>query len=224
MTYPASASVGRLHAESRSAPTIQGVGGDIQGVLDTPFGARLLIGDVMGVGRRADRTGRAVQHAWRELAAVEPSLAGMAIRLHGLIARSEQFVTALLMSFPGNGWAEVLCCGHPPPLLLRGDSAVFAELDPTPPLGLLDLADGWCQTNAIPVRDGDQLLFYTDGASEARDPVGRFFPLADRTTELLRAGHTGPLLLDGLMAGLKDHLGGRMPDDILLLLVTMGRS
>jgi serine phosphatase RsbU (regulator of sigma subunit) len=183
---------------------------------------------VMGTGLPANRTGVSVLNAWRELACAEPSLAGVAVRLHALIARSEhpeRFVTALLVNFPSPGgsgglWAELVSCGHPPPLLLRGGSAAFIEPYPAPPLGLLDLADGWCKASMIPVGDGDQLLLYTDGVSEARDAAGRFFPLARRTTEAMR-GPGRPHLLDALVASLDDHGGDRGSDDILLLLVTM---
>jgi serine phosphatase RsbU (regulator of sigma subunit) len=221
MTFPAPARVGRLHVEARHLPATHGVGGDIHDVMATPFGIRLLIGDVMGSGRAAHRTGLSVLGAWRQLAGTEPSLPGVAVRLHGLIARSEhpeRFVTAILANFRSTGWAELVCCGHPPPLLLRGGSAMFAEPYAAPPLGLLDLADGWCRTSMIPFGDGDGLLLYTDGVSEARDAAGRFFPLAQLTAEALGR----PRLLDRLLASLADHLGPRRPDDILLLLVTAG--
>src|SRR6266851_4848348 len=133
MTFPASTHVGRLYVESRHLPATQGGGGDIHDVMATPFGVRLLIGDVMGTGLPANRTGLMVLNAWRELACTEPSLAGIAVRLHAMIACSDQperFVTALLANFPlcddpvpgvtGGSWAELVCCGHPPPLLLRG--------------------------------------------------------------------------------------------------------
>ena len=60
---------------------------------------------------------------------------------------------------------------------MRGNSAAFIEPYAAPPLGLLDLAKGWCRASMMPVGDGDQLLLYTDGVSEARDADGRFFPL-----------------------------------------------
>jgi serine phosphatase RsbU (regulator of sigma subunit) len=78
-------------------PATQGGGGDIHDVMATPFGVRLLVGDVMGTGLPANRTGLTVLNAWRDLAFTEPSLAGVAVRLHALIARSqhpERFVTA----------------------------------------------------------------------------------------------------------------------------------
>jgi serine phosphatase RsbU (regulator of sigma subunit) len=202
----------------------------------TPFGVRLLVGDVMGTGLPANRTGLSVLNAWRELACTEPSLAGIAVRLHALIARSEhpeRFVTALLVNFPvaneagedgpsTGSWAELVCCGHPPPILLRDGSAALVEPYAAPPLGLLDLADGWCRASMIPVGDGDQLLLYTDGVSEARDAADRFFPLSQVTAEALRrTGSERGRLLDALVASLDDHVGDRGCDDILLLFVTM---
>jgi hypothetical protein len=79
----------------------------------------------------------------------------------------------------------------------------------------------------LPVGEGDQLLLYTDGVSEARDGAGRFFPLAEQTATALRAGadlESGagrPQLLDSLVASLRDHAGDRVTDDIMLLLVTL---
>jgi serine phosphatase RsbU (regulator of sigma subunit) len=240
MTFPASTHVGRLSVESRHLPAALGGGGDIHDVMATPFGIRLLIGDVMGTGLPANRTGLSVLNAWRELAWTEPHLAGIAIRLHALIAGSEhpeRFVTALLMNFPGSGdlggsgeagpacgsWAELVCCGHPPPLLLRDGSAEFIEPCAAPPLGLLDLAPGCCQASMIPIGEGDRLLLYTDGVSEARDSAGRFFPLAGHLAQALHPGGPAvrPHLLDALVASLDGHVGDRVTDDILLLLVSM---
>jgi hypothetical protein len=123
-----------------------------------------------------------------------------------------RFVTALLVNFPvadsadggvpaAGSWAELVCCGHPPPLLLRDGSAAFIEPYAAPPLGLLDLAEGWCRASMIPVGDGDQLLLYTDGVSEARDAAGQFFPLAQVIADTVR--DTGPdraPLLDVMVA------------------------
>ncbi len=240
MTFPASVHVGRLSVESRHLPAAQGGGGDFHDVMATPFGIRLLIGDVMGTGLLANRTGLSVLDAWRELAGTEPTLADIGARLHALIARRDpdRFVTALMVNFPGPGdlgrtgaagrtrgsRAELVCCGHPPPLLLRDGSAVFIEPSAAPPLGLLDLAEGWCQASTLPLGQGDQLLLYTDGLSEARDGTGRFFPLAEHTAKALTAGEpaaASPHLLDALVASVLDHVGDRAADDILLLLVTL---
>ena len=152
MVLPASTGIGQLHVETRHMPAAAGGGGDIYDIMSTPFGVRLLIGDVIGTGQPAMETGLRVLNAWHDLACTEPSLAGIAVRLHAFVARGEhpeRFVTAMLVNFPAAGsrvsgsWAELVCCGHPPPLLLRGGSAAFIEPSPAPPLGLLDLADDW---------------------------------------------------------------------------------
>jgi serine phosphatase RsbU (regulator of sigma subunit) len=104
---------------------------------------------------------------------------------------------------------------------VRDNSAAFIEPYAAPPPGLPDVAEGWCRASMMPVGDGDQLLLYTDGVTEARDADGRFFPLAQVTADAVRG--TGPdraPLLDVLVAALDEHVGDRGCDDILLLLVT----
>jgi serine phosphatase RsbU (regulator of sigma subunit) len=227
--------VGELRVESRYLPSARGPSGDIQSAVATPFGVRLLIGDVTGTGREAGLVGAGVLDAWGELARSERSLAGVAVRLHHLIARSgqpERFVTALLINFPhpaspGDSLTELVCCGHPPPLLLRGGSATFLSTLPvSPPLGLLDLAEGWCAGTSMAFGDGDGLLLYTDGLPEARDPEGRCFPVCERAEMAMRSAGAGPggtagqHPLDVLMASLRGHIGavGAGHDDVLMVL------
>jgi serine phosphatase RsbU (regulator of sigma subunit) len=213
----------QLRVETRSLPVAADAGGDIHDVLVTPFGVRLLVGDVMGSGQPASETAARVLAAWRELASAESSLPGIAVRLHRLIARSqdpERFVTVLLAGF-GCGDADMVCCGHPPPLLFRGGTVSFVETFPAPPLGMLDLADGWCKKFTVPFGSGDMLLMYTDGVSEARDSDGRYFPLAARAMEAMAGAtkaHPCDVILDDLLASLRAHIGNQQSDDILLLL------
>ena len=216
MIFPAVAC--QLRVESRRIPLAADAGGDIHDALVTPFGVRLLIGDVMGSGLPASETGAQVLAAWRELAVAESSLPGIAVRLHALISRSEhpeRFVTALLAGF-GCGGADMVCCGHPPPLLLHGCAASFVETFPAPPLGLLDLADGWCKKFTVPFGSGDMLLMYTDGVTEARDVSGDYFPLAECATSAIQPDAGS--VLDDVLAGLRSHIAGRQSDDILMLL------
>ncbi|MEK8169211.1 PP2C family protein-serine/threonine phosphatase [Streptomyces sp. M19] len=153
------------------------VGGDVYDVMCTPFGVRLLVGDVMGKGLSAVETAMDVLGSFRELAGHEPWLPVLARRMDAALARregAEDFVTALLVTFAEDGGgAELVCCGHPPPLLVRRGRATFVDaLPPVPPLGLLDLQDGWCAASDVPLAPGDRLLFYTDGVTEARDADG----------------------------------------------------
>lgn len=200
-------------------------GGDIHDALVTPFGVRLMIGDVMGSGAPAHETGQQVVAAWRELAAVEPSLPGIAVRLHTLISRSadpERFVTALLATFGCcSSGLEMVCCGHPPPLLVRGESASFTETFPAPPLGLLDLAEGWCSEVSVPFGAGDRMLLYTDGVTDARNSGGEYFQLSAAVMAASRTGkESDDDVLDYLITALRAHIGSGRADDIMLLMAS----
>ncbi|MFF3489908.1 PP2C family protein-serine/threonine phosphatase [Streptomyces sp. NPDC002795] len=202
-----------------------GAGGDLHGVVDTPYGTRLLIGDVMGKGdvrgngAELSRTADVVLRTWRRLACVQRTLEVLAVRLHSLVAHSEEpdrFVTATLVTVAPDGSAEVVCCGHPSPLLIRDGAAVPAAVPaPAPPLGLLDLARGWCGAERISATAWDRMLLHTDGATEARDADGESYPLAERATEL----STLPLapFTAALSADLLHHAGGGLQDDATLL-------
>lgn len=219
---------GKLRVRVRFLPAQDDGGGDIYDVADTSFGLRLLIGDVMGTGVPASQTGASVLEAWRAIARAEPTLAGAAVRLHGLITRSEhpeRFVTALMVNFTTLPWAEFVCCGHPPPLLLRDGAAIFIDTgEAAPPLGLLDMTDGWCSPGTFRFTRSDRLLMYTDGVSEARDSSGAFFPLAARAAQAdASCDGDEDRLLDTLLTGLREHIGSSsaaVPDDILLMLVS----
>jgi serine phosphatase RsbU (regulator of sigma subunit) len=202
-------------------------GGDIACAVVAPGAVRLLIGDVMGHDPRAARTAAEVTRAFRQLAAYPDPLQVVAARLHAFVADhadGEQFVTAQFVSIPNDddADAQIVCCGHPPPLLLRaGRVTLLDALLPSPPLGLLDMGGYWPRVDLLGSRPGDSVLLYTDGVSEARDDRSRPYPLAERAAALiarvraLPAGgeHLPELLRDDLL----DHVGGDLRDDATLL-------
>ncbi|WP_353940478.1 PP2C family protein-serine/threonine phosphatase [Streptomyces sp. HUAS MG91] len=198
-----------------------GAAGDLHGVLDTPFGTRLLIGDVMGKGREGARTAGKVLEVWSQLAVHESSLEALAVRLHSVVAHSaepDRFVTAALLTIAPDGAADLVCCGHPPPLLIRDGGAVPAAMPaPAPPLGLLDLAHGWCAAQPVPACAWQRMLLHTDGVTEARDADGVFYPLAERAAEL-SALPLAPFTA-AITADLLHHARGSLQDDASLLAV-----
>lgn len=228
MTASPTDTIGTLKVSARrltSGDGLDGRGGDLHGVVDTPFGTRLLIGDVMGKGPELARTAESVLLTWRQLAAQHRSLEVLAVRLHSLVTHSDEpdrFVTATLVTIAPDGAAELVCCGHPPPLLLRDGGAVPAAVPaPAPPLGLLDLAQGWCAAQPIPKTAWDRMLLHTDGATEARDAAGTFYPLAERAAEL--RGTPLASFTAALAADLLHYAGGRLQDDASLLAVEAAR-
>lgn len=203
-------------APASACPT----GGDIACAVDAPGAVVLLIGDVMGHGARAARTAAEVTGAFRVLAADPDPLARIAARLHAFVAgrdRGEEFVTALLVRVPvsDDEAAQIVCCGHPQPLRLRdGQATLLDVVPPSPPLGLLDLADAPPRAEPLRASWADTLVLYTDGVTDARDRAGRPYPLSERAAALSRDGAP---LLQALRADLLRHCAGNLRDDATLL-------
>ncbi|MEV4506888.1 PP2C family protein-serine/threonine phosphatase [Streptomyces klenkii] len=206
------------------------IGGDFYEVADTPYGVRLLIGDVRGKGLPAVGTAAAVVNSFREAAYDEPDLAGIARRLEASSTRynsafppddlAERFSTAVLVEIPPeDNRVRILNCGHPPPLLLNRDGVrVLSPTDPSPLLNLASLIGDCYSTDTFVFTPADQLLLYTDGVTEARDRTGAFFPLTDwmrRRTTPQRPRD----LLDGLHRDLLSYSNGGLDDDIAALAV-----
>ena len=206
-----------------SAASSARIGGDLYEVIEVDGTVRLIVGDVQGKGLAAVQTAAAVLGAFREAAHDAPDLAALAARIELSLQRQateEEFVTAILAQFARDGSGmELLNCGHPPPLLLSGPRADFVEPRSVGlPFGLGGLAPAGRSVEPVTLGPGDQVLFYTDGISEARDKSGAFYPL-DRCGTLLADSEPGRAL-DQLCDDVVRHVGHKLRDDAALLLVT----
>jgi serine phosphatase RsbU (regulator of sigma subunit) len=207
------------------------VGGDLYDVATTPYGIRLIIGDVRGKGLGAVEVAADVLGMYREVTHEVHTLQELARRLDAGLARRwgqhEEFVTALLAEIdPDKGRLSIYSCGHPPPILLSEDGVTVLEVPaPAPPLGLLTLGDDSGASKTIAFKPNDQLLCYTDGVSEARDGDRTFYPLDERLALLgaqvrrARAAGDGAALLDLIRDDLLRHAGAPLEDDAALLLI-----
>jgi hypothetical protein len=206
------------------------VGGDLYDVSMTPYGIRLIIGDVRGKGLGAVEIAADVLGMFREVAHEVHTLGELARRLDaGLVRRwgqHEEFVTALFAEIdPDAGRLSIYSCGHPPPILISSGGVIVLEVPaPAPPLGLLTLGDGSGAARTLPFKPDDLLLFYTDGVTEARDGRRAFYPLDERLAILSagsrgRGNASGLGLLDLLRRDLLRHAGAPLDDDAALLLV-----
>jgi serine phosphatase RsbU (regulator of sigma subunit) len=213
----------RLAAWYRSAFTGARVGGDLYEVVSTPGHVRLVIGDVEGKGLPALQAAATVLEAFREAAHQEDSLGAIAGRIEASLARQcdcEQFATAILAQVsPDGGKVDLLNCGHPPPLLLGPAPPRCIDTGTTGlPLGLGVLGPGPRIVVTIPFAPGEDILFYTDGISEARNKTGDFFLLAD--SPALRGPPDPDTLIDRLSAEVTRHVGHALDDDAALLLIS----
>jgi len=204
------------------------IGGDLYEVVNTRHGVRAVVGDVRGKGLNAVETAAAVLGAFREAAHQEPELQKVAGWLAVSLDRAlhendhpgveEEFVTLVLIGVRPDGTVEIANCGHPPPLLIRGQDVLGLELDETvPPLGVLDPADVRPPVQRVPVRPGDRILLYTDGVIEARDERGSFYPLVERLPQLAVGGPVE--VLRRLHDDVVRHVGHKLGDDAAMLLL-----
>lgn len=224
--------IGGLQVAARyeAAQADEFVGGDLFAVADTPYGVRLVVGDVRGKGLDAVEAVAVIIGAFREAAEQERSLEGVAQRLERALAREgtrrygldamEGFITAVLAEIPpGSASLRLVNRGHPEPILLHADGAleVLAPSVPALPLGMdlgvwPDRSDEW----ELPA--GSTLLAFTDGLSEARDANGVFYDPAARLRGRIFPGPEE--LLSALTDDVRLHTGGRSTDDMALLAVS----
>jgi phosphoserine phosphatase RsbU/P len=197
------------------------VGGDLYEVAATPYGVRVIVGDVRGKGLEAVQTAASVLGAFRAAAFSEPDPVALTKRIDETLARmlgDEEFVTAVVGQFQGDR-VTLANCGHHPPLLVGADGATAIDTgEPTVPLGL----GSEPELSEHPWPAGARMLFFTDGLVEARDGTGEFFPL-DVYADELRDG-TVDEALDRLVARLLGYAGQEMNDDMALVLAESAAS
>jgi serine phosphatase RsbU (regulator of sigma subunit) len=223
LLQPVPATVGPFQVAVRysAAAAEARIGGDLYALVPTPYGVRLIVGDVRGKGLPAVGIAALVVGVFREAAYEEPDLLAVVDRIERSLARnlrSDDFVTAVVAGHPRPGRLELVNCGHAPPLLVRGSGVVPVEpVRPAPPLGLRALTGETPGLQTLPFVDGDQLLLYTDGVTEARDRDRAFYPLTERLAHHLsdEPAHTLTALHDELLR----HVGGRLHDDAALLML-----
>ncbi|MFF4649696.1 PP2C family protein-serine/threonine phosphatase [Streptomyces sp. NPDC001380] len=206
------------------------IGGDLYEVVNTRHGVRAVVGDVRGKGLGAVETAAAVLGAFREAAHQEQALDRVAgwladsldrsLRENGHDRLGEEFVTLVMIGVRPDGIAEIVNCGHPAPVLLRGGEPVrlLEPLSPVPPLGVLPPESVRPPVRCTAFLPGDRVLLYTDGVIEARDGRGRFYPLLDRLPGCARTGGPGEVL-DRVHEDVVRHVGRQLGDDAAMLLL-----
>lgn len=210
------------------------LGGDLYAAARTVHhSTRLLIGDVRGNGLAAINNAALLLGAFRAAAHRQATLPRLAVHLDAAFRwetsqwrpeaeedTNEDFATAMLLDIPDHDpVVHLISCGHPPPLLLRGNSLtpLLPEASHLPiGFGGIFGTDAY-DVQTFPFEAGDLLLLYTDGVIEARNPEGVFYPFIERAPEwtkddpheLLR------LLQDDLLA----HVHGHLDDDAAVVAI-----
>jgi phosphoserine phosphatase RsbU/P len=195
------------------------LGGDLYDYAASTGRTALLIADVSGHGVSAAMLTGIVKSAFHasHVDGFEPAAVVQRVSM-GLAAFSpERFVTmvAALIS-PEERQLRYVNAGHPP-VALWGRTREPRWLHSTGPLVSPALMESTWESPVVPIHEGDHLLLYTDGISDAlADDNGKsekgFTRIIDRASE------GGAPLLDTILADVHRRLAGRpQPDDLTLL-------
>lgn len=226
---PLPAMVGPFYCAStyQSATTEASIGGDLVEVISTPFGVRVVVGDVRGKGMDAVRLAGRVLGSFREVGHTVPDLPTLARALDRAVRRDagpEDFVTVLLVELDGSGRVTICACGHPAPYVVDPTSgpAIELETSPEPPLGLLGRS---VRTTTTTLQRTQRLVLVTDGLLEARRPKrfwdrssGQFFPAEEAIGASLGVGPM-PKGLRELVTAVRRWTRGRLRDDMAVLVM-----
>lgn len=103
----------------------------------TPFGVRLLVTRFSDDSPTTRTTAANLLHRWGRAAAEHSSLPDVTRSLNALLASAGgEGARSVLICVKGDGEASVVCCGHPPSLLVSQDTAQPLNIvSPLPPLG-----------------------------------------------------------------------------------------
>jgi sigma-B regulation protein RsbU (phosphoserine phosphatase) len=195
-------------------------GGDYYDFFPLPDGKwGILIADVSGHGTPAAVL-MAITHCIAHMHPGPATPPGAVLRYinHHLTVRytgqSETFVTAFYGIYdPVKKQLTHACAGHNPPRLKRCQDGSLAVLDRTGGLPLGILPDQLYCESVQRLQAGDQIVFYTDGITEAHNPAGELFGTArlDQVLELCTLQASA--LLDTVLQAVKEFTAGRPAED-----------
>lgn len=212
----------RLAGRYLSASAEAQVGGDFYEAIDTPWGLRLVVGDVRGKGLGAVRLAAVLLGEFRSRAVCESDLGELA-RLVDAAGRrlgddtGEDFATALFIQFHADS-ATIVRSGHPVPLIANGQEV--RAIDTAASLPLCLGTEG--SVEEVPIALGARVLCYSDGAFEGRNAQGVEFDL-----ESSFARHAGApdlnVALEAILADLESHCECGINDDVVLVIAEQTR-
>lgn len=204
------------------------IGGDLYALHDTPYGLRMVIGDVRGKGMQAVALVNALLGSFYSAALHVPKISDVVrtvdtqlqdLRNHSTAMSYEDFVTAVITEIsPDHSVLRLANRGHPPPLMVHDGTVALLEPEETSlPLGLGDLGSQEVPVDEFSWPPGATLVMFTDGIIEARDKNGVFFDPARALTGDLPANPGA--VLDAMLTALFAHTD-ELEDDAAALAIT----
>jgi serine phosphatase RsbU (regulator of sigma subunit) len=199
------------------------VGGDLVDFLRLDGGRyAVAIGDVAGKGLGAALFMVKIQSTLRALAPDCESVERLAAKVNAILLRDGmpgKFASLFFARFgPENGHLQFFNAGHMPPLILSADG--IEELSKgNAALGLS--AASLFETREVRLANGESMVVYSDGVTEAQNQAGEFHGL-DRLRTVCREGRMmrAQALGEKILAGIAAFEGNaRRTDDLSLVIL-----
>jgi phosphoserine phosphatase RsbU/P len=204
---------------TRSANDVGGDLVDYVPVESQRFG--LALGDVAGKGLPAALLMAKLQSTLRALANEGTSLAALGQRMNRILCRDglpNRFATLVYLEVCAqSGSVRLLNAGHLPPLVLRAER--IDEL-PTGSMALGMLPEATFFEQSVELADGDTLVVFSDGLTEATNDRDEFFGDERLQAHLpILPRRSASDIGTGLVAAVDEFVGDARPHDDLSLIV-----
>ena len=134
-----------------------------------------------------------------------------------------RFVAATMVCLDCQAGSAMLWTGGmPEALLIDQDGHIVTGLTPSNlPLGIIDFDEDSMDVRTIACQPGSQLVFVSDGLTEARNPAGEAFGM-ERLVAILSRSPPGQRL-DAVRDAVREHQGGlAAADDISIMIIDCG--
>lgn len=196
------------------------VGGDFyEAILLGEQSWLLVVGDVTGRGTTAASMTAMMRHTLRAIATFTGSAIQALEKLNRDLVNHARpspctAVCVVLRECGDHAEADIICAGHPLPLLLReGRARYVGEYGPI--LGAY--ADEQFEAYTLPIRAGDMLVLYSDGVL---DTVGAAERFGQERLQTVLSGATSPIVaVERTKAALAGFQTGAQHDDVALVAV-----
>lgn len=209
----------RMQIASRYQPAAAGVeiGGDWYDVIENGREIVFVIGDVQGHNTRAAALMGRLSTAVRAYLSEGHTPSAALERTNSLLLDlgENRFATCCLLRLDlDSGAVVVVSAGHPPPVVVDGRGLRLLDVDPGPPLGVLDGAT--FPGTGHRLRGRSSVVLHTDGVVET-PATGS--DVGDATLrEVLLRHHSGTA--DDLATAIMDAIPHRLDDDAAMLVLT----
>jgi serine phosphatase RsbU (regulator of sigma subunit)/ketosteroid isomerase-like protein len=194
------------------------IGGDFYDAFRIAGGWMVVIGDVTGRGAQAAAVTAHARYTLRTAAALtgDPVVALRTLNRELLTRRGAALCSVAAMAIAEDPARPVrlAVAGHPPPLLVDGESVTEAA-SPAPVLGAF--SDEEWSLEATAVAPGQQLVVITDGITEAAGDGERFGE--ERLRTVLEGISSPAIAAQRIEGALHEFTGGEMEDDAAIIAV-----